>query len=199
MSQSRCAPLLALALVLTACAPKGSYQAMAQQPRYEAHEGSDRLRNGASSQALPPGVVPRGGLLGDVLIYTGLNVDGTPSEVLPFAVTLEILAQGQVQYNAFCTPCHDYAGTGQGIAVQRGYSQPPSFHTDELRAAPVGHIYGVITNGLGQMPSYAEQVPVLDRWAIVAYVRALQLSQQATLNEVPVDERDNLAPPEAAP
>ena len=191
---------LAAALGVAACSPKGSYQAMAEQPRYEAYEGSDTLPHGASVQPLVEGVVARGYLRDDSMLVTGLAEDGTPSEEFPFTVTRAVLERGQSQYNAFCTPCHDYAGTGQGIAVERGFPAPPSLHTEALRQAPAGTLYGVINEGLGKMPGYAEQVPVRDRWAIVAYVRALQLSQHATLADVPADEQQSIQPPrEAAP
>jgi mono/diheme cytochrome c family protein len=181
--------------LLAACSPKGSYQAMASQPRYEAYEGSDTLPQGASVRPLVAGVVARGYLGDDTLLQTGLDEAGNPSEVFPFEVTRKTLARGQAQYNAICTPCHDYAGTGRGIAVERGFTPPPSFHSDRLREAPVGHLYAVITDGFGAMPSYAEQLKVRDRWAVVSYVRALQLSQHATLGEVPAAERSAIQPP----
>lgn len=192
--------LLALALALAACSPKGSYQAMADQPRYEAYEGSASLRHGASVQPLVEGVVPRGYLQDDTLLFTGLGETGAPSEVFPFAITREILERGQAQYNAFCTPCHDYAGTGQGIAVERGFDAPPSFHTETLRQTPPGQLYAVVTHGQGAMPGYAEQIAVRDRWAVVGYIRALQLSQNAALADVPEADRSAIQPaPTVAP
>lgn len=115
------------------------------------------------------------------------------ADLFPFPVTVEVLARGQERYNIFCAPCHDQVGSGNGIIVRRGYSRPPSFHIERLREAPAGHFYDVITNGYGAMPTYAPQVPVRDRWAIVAYIRALQLSQNATLDDVPADQRGQLA------
>ena len=104
---------------------------------------------------------------------------GKIADVFPFPVTDALLARGQARYDIFCSECHDRAGTGNGLVVQRGFSRPPSLHIDRLRAAPVGYIFDVITNGLGNMPSYSVQVSAPDRWAIIAYVRALQLSQNA--------------------
>lgn len=96
------------------------------------------------------------------------------------------------RYNIFCAPCHDRVGTGQGMVVRRGYTRPSSFHVDRLRKAPVGYFFDTITNGFGVMPDYAAQVAVRDRWAIVAYIRALQLSQRATVADVPAEERSQL-------
>jgi mono/diheme cytochrome c family protein len=171
---------------------------MAQQPRYETYEGSRDLPHGASAQPLVPGVVARGHLQDDTLLFTGLNSDGTPGQVFPYPITRDILARGQVEFNAYCTPCHDYAGTGHGVAVSAGYHQPPSLISGAERSAPAGQIFATITNGRGQMPSYSSQVGVADRWAIVAYVRALQLSQHATLDDVPVDARSQINSPEGA-
>jgi mono/diheme cytochrome c family protein len=188
------AVLVLVVWLLAACSPKGSYQAMASQPRYEAFEGSASLPQGASAQPLVAGVVARGYLRDDSLLYTGLDEAGNPSAEFPFEVTRDLLARGQEQYNAICTPCHDYAGTGQGIAVERGFTPPPSFHSDRLRETPVGHLYAVVSEGLGAMPSYADQLQVHDRWAVVGYVRALQLSQHATLGDVPEAERGAVQP-----
>jgi mono/diheme cytochrome c family protein len=98
-------------------------------------------------------------------------------DTFPFPVTEEIVKRGEERFNIFCAMCHGPTGYGDGMIVRRGYRRPPSYHTDGLRQAPVGHFFDVITNGWGAMPSYAAQIPVTDRWAIVAYIRALQLSQ----------------------
>src|SRR5204863_7946483 len=103
------------------------------------------------------------------------------------------LERGRQRFNISCAPCHGAAGYGDGMVVQRGYSRPPSYHTDRLRQAPAGHFFDVVTNGFGAMPSYAAQVPVRDRWAIVAYIRALQLSQNGTINDLPPDMRAKLS------
>jgi len=110
----------------------------------------------------------------------------------PSPITREILLRGQERYNIFCSPCHDRVGNGQGMIVQRGFRRPPSFHIDRLREAPVGYFFDVITNGFGAMYDYGDRVPPPDRWAIIAYIRALQLSQHATLADVPLEERQQL-------
>jgi mono/diheme cytochrome c family protein len=123
------------------------------------------------------------------------GAEGTPiSQVteFPFPVTMEVLQRGQERFNIFCAPCHGRTGDGNGMIVQRGYPQPPSYHTEDLRNAPPGHFVDVITNGFARMPSYADQVPVPDRWAITAYIRALQLSEDATLDDVPPDVQQEL-------
>ncbi len=113
-------------------------------------------------------------------------------DTMPFPVTKDVLVRGQERFNIYCSPCHDRVASGNGIVVQRGYLPPPTFHSDRLRSAPVGHFFDVMTNGFGAMPSYALQVPVRDRWNIAAYIRALQLSQNATINDVPPDQRNQL-------
>jgi mono/diheme cytochrome c family protein len=193
-----CLLIAAGALILAACSAKGSYQAMAQEPRYETYEGSPDLPNGASVQPLEPGVVARGHLQDDTVLYAGLTANGTPSEVFPFPITRAILARGQAEYNAYCTPCHDYAGTGHGEAVKAGFAQPPDLSSEALRSASVGLIFATITNGFHSMPAYSSQIAVADRWAIVAYVRALQLSQHATLDDVPANMRSQIEPSQPA-
>jgi mono/diheme cytochrome c family protein len=184
-------------LAVAGCgSPKLSLQAMAQQPRYEAYEGGADLPRSISAQPLLPGTVPRGYLADDALLTTGRTPDGAPSEVFPFAITAADLAAGRRGYDSYCVPCHDAAGTGEGMVVQLGYSPPPSLHLARLREAPAGHFFVVMTEGYGQMPAYAEQIGLRERWQIVAYVRALQLSQRATLDAVPVEDRSAL---EASP
>jgi mono/diheme cytochrome c family protein len=175
-----------------------SWQAMAQQPRYEPYENSRFFADNSSARPLVEGVVPRGSVSDDELLNTGRQ-DGELADAFPFVVDLAALARGRQRYDIYCAPCHDRAGTGNGIVVRRGYSPPPSLHEQRLRDAPAGHFFDVITNGFGAMPSYAEVVPTADRWAIVAYVRALQLSQNATLDDVPPEERGGLDTAGAAP
>jgi mono/diheme cytochrome c family protein len=110
----------------------------------------------------------------------------------PFAVTETVLKRGRVQYDVFCAVCHDAAGTGTGMIVRRGYTRPPSYHVPRLRQAPVGYLFDVATNGFGAMPDYASQIDVADRWAIVAYLRVLQRSQHARLDDVPAEARAQL-------
>jgi mono/diheme cytochrome c family protein len=114
------------------------------------------------------------------------------ANTFPFPITPEALDRGQERFNIHCSPCHDRLGTGNGMVVQRGYRRPPSFHTERLRQAPVGYFFDVITNGFGAMPDYSAQVVPSDRWAVIAYIRALQASQNMTLRDVPPEERSKL-------
>jgi hypothetical protein len=169
----------------------GCRQDMHDQPRYEALEPSTFFADGRSSRPLVEGTVARGYLRADELLYTG-KVGGELAEVLPFPVTRELLQRGQERYNIYCTPCHDQVGNGQGMIVQRGLRPPPSFHIERLRQAPIGHFFDVITNGYGAMANYAAEVAPLDRWAVAAYIRALQLSQHAEVAELPETDRRQL-------
>jgi mono/diheme cytochrome c family protein len=178
--------LLLCAFLLAAC-----QNGMEDQPKYEPFESSTFFRDGTSARALVANTVARGQLRSDSHLYTG-QVGGALATEFPFPITEEVLARGQERYNVYCTPCHGYAGYGDGIIVQRGLTPPPSFHTDRLRAVPVGHIFDVITNGFGVMYSYGDRIQPEDRWAIVAYIQALQLSQNATLDDVPSDQQDAL-------
>ncbi len=164
---------------------------MQDQPKYIPLRESDFYPDHRSERPLVDGTVPRGYLDADELLYTG-KVNGQDSDVFPFPVTADVLARGQERFNIFCSPCHDRTGSGNGMVVRRGYRQPPSFHIDRLRSSPVGHFFDVITNGFGAMPDYKDQVPVRDRWAIVAYIRALQLSERANIGDVPADQRGKL-------
>ena len=123
------------------------------------------------------------------------KVNGQPSEAFPYPVTKEIVERGRERYDVFCAPCHGFAGDGDGMIVQRGFRHPPSIHDDRLRTAPAGHFFEVITNGFGVMFPYGYRVPPRDRWAIIAYIRALQLSRQTPLEDVPEAERAKLAGP----
>jgi mono/diheme cytochrome c family protein len=170
--------------VLSACR-----QDMHDQPKYPPLRPSDFFADGRSARPLSEGTVPRGYLDADVLFYTGKGADGKPSNEFPVPVTKELLLRGEQRYNIYCAPCHDRTGNGNGMIVRRGYRRPPSLHQDRLRTAPPGHFFDVITNGFGAMPDYAAQVRAEDRWAIVAYVRALQLSEHAAIADVPAAER----------
>jgi len=172
-----------------------SWQAMGSQPRYDTLSQSTFYADQRSARPLPPDTVPHGLLQEDIEFYTGKVAGSNPSQdvtVFPFVITKEDILRGEQRYNIYCTPCHDPVGNGNGVIVQRGFTPPPSYHIDRLRQAPVGHFFDVMTNGWGAMPSYAGQVSPRDRWLIVAYIRALQLSQKATLDDVPADERAKL-------
>jgi hypothetical protein len=137
------------------------------------------------------GTVAQGQLQLDEQLYTG-KINGVLAGTLPMPLTGQLLERGQERFNIYCSPCHDRAGSGQGIVVRRGFRRPSSFHIDRLREAPIGYFFEVMTNGFGAMLDYAVQVIPYDRWAIAAYVRALQLSQYATLDDVPNAERQRL-------
>ena len=182
--------LVAVALVaVTACR-----QDMQDQPRYKPLAASDFFKDGASARPLVADTVARGEARLDSLLYTG-KVDGVLVDEFPFPVTRAVLDRGQERFDIFCTPCHGPLGDGDGMVVRRGFRKPPSYHLDRLRDAPVGHFFDVMTNGFGAMQDYRAQVPVRDRWAIAAYIRALQLSQHATMADVPAAERATLDRP----
>lgn len=124
-------------------------------------------------------------------MYTG-KVNGAVVDEFPFPVTRQILQRGRERFNIYCEPCHGMTGDGDGMIVQRGFRRPPSLHSDHLRAAPAGYVFDVISNGFGVMYSYGYRIVPRDRWAIVSYIRALQLSRQASINDVPAAERKKL-------
>jgi mono/diheme cytochrome c family protein len=162
------------------------------QPRYNPLSSSNFFEDGRSARPEVPGTVAHGHLRTDDLLYQG-KISGEATDQFPFPITGEVLARGRDRYNVYCSPCHDYTGSGHGMIVQRGFPAPPSYHAERLMNAPAGHFYDVITNGYGAMFNYAERMPPEDRWAIVAYIRALQLSQHASLDDVPPAERHRLA------
>ena len=164
---------------------------MHTQPKYKPLEQSSFFDDGRSARPVVPGTVARGHLRIDEHLYTG-RISGALADTFPFPVTRQDLDRGRERYNIYCSPCHDYAGSGRGMIVQRGFPPPPSYHTDRLRQAPVGHFFEVMTKGYGTMFSYADRVSPEDRWRIAAYIRALQLSQGATMNDVPPEERQQL-------
>lgn len=184
--------LLAL-LALGACRQK-----MANQPRYDPLEPSDFFADGQASRPRIAGTVARGELSGNPFFDTG-KVNGQVADGFPMPVTLDLINRGHSRFDIYCAQCHGRAGDGNGMIPSRGYRRPPSFHTEPLRAATSGHLFDVMTNGFGAMPPYGKMIPPQDRWAIVAYIRALQLSQNATVADVPVEDRAKLDAPPAAP
>jgi hypothetical protein len=176
---------LGLAFVL------GCQQKMADQPKHEPLSQSNFFGDDRAARPLVEGTVARGQLRSDEPLYTGKE-NGNLVDTFPFPVTLAALERGEQRFNIFCSPCHDRVGTGEGMIVRRGYRAPPSFHIDRLRQAPAGHFFEVMSKGFGAMPDYAQQIRPEDRWAIAAYIRALQLSQHATLAEVPENQRQKL-------
>lgn len=194
------ARLLIFAFCLLSFALTGCRYDMQDQPRYKYYKKSDFFADGRASRDLPEGSVARGQLRENTAFYTGKKENVDPNvqvetttdasgntlvssfpdaiEEFPLPVTKELIERGQQRYNIYCIVCHGPVGSGDGMIVRRGYPQPPTYHDDRLRNAPVGHFYDVITNGWGKMNGYAAQIPsASDRWAIVAYIRALQLSQ----------------------
>jgi len=166
-------------------------QDMHDQPKYVPLRQSSFFGDERSARPLIAGTVARGHLNDDVLLHTG-KVGNADSTVFPFAVTAQTMARGRERFDIYCSPCHGRTGQGDGMVVRRGFRRPPTFHQDRLRNAPAGQLFDVITNGFGAMPDYATQIRAEDRWAIVAYVRALQLSEHATLADVPADKRSGL-------
>jgi mono/diheme cytochrome c family protein len=164
---------------------------MHDQPKYIPLREAPFFADQRSARPLVPGTVARGQLHDDTLLYTG-KVNGADATVFPFPIDERVMARGQERFNIYCSPCHGRTGLGDGMVVRRGYRRPPSYEDERLRNAPVGHFFDVITNGFGAMPDYAAQVKVEDRWAIVAYIRALQLSHHATLADVPAAELEKL-------
>lgn len=164
---------------------------MHDQPRFEPLEQNSFFRDNRASRPLVAGTVARGHLQIDQHFYEGKK-NGELVSRFPFPITEEVLQRGRERFDIFCSPCHDKTGGGHGMIVQRGFRPPPSFHIDRLRNMPVGHFFDVITNGLGAMYDYSQRIPPRDRWAIVAYIRVLQLSQNMTIEEVPESIRQQL-------
>jgi len=164
---------------------------MYDQPKYEAYEASDIFDDGLSVREPVEGTMARGQLRLDSHLYEG-KVNGELATTLPVELTEDLLNRGKQRYDIFCSPCHDRTGTGNGMIVKRGLKQPPSYHVTRLREAPIGYFYDVITNGFGAMYSYSSRIPVADRWAIVAYVRALQFSQNAEFDNLPAQDQRQL-------
>ncbi len=166
-------------------------QEMYNQSRFEPLEKNSFFADNRSSRPWIKGTVARGHLRIDAHLYTGI-VDGKPAETFPFPITRDVILRGRERYNIYCSPCHGYEGDGRGMVVRRGMKQPPSYHIERLQNETPGYFFDVMTNGFGAMYSYASRIKPRDRWAIIAYVRALQLSQNATLDDVPADVRQRL-------
>ena len=193
---SRSAAIACLASTVCLFVVSGCRQDMHDQPKYRPLRGTTFFRDGSSARPLVEGTIARGTLQEDEAFFVG-KVGGAAVTELPFAVDEHVLDRGEQRYNIYCTPCHDRTGTGRGMVVQRGYRQPPSLHDERLRTAPPGHFFDVITNGFGAMPDYRAQIAPRDRWAIVAYIRALQLSHRASPSDIPGGDPTKLKP--AAP
>jgi mono/diheme cytochrome c family protein len=185
-------PLFGAIGILLLCA--GCRQDMHVQPRYNPFDPTDFFEDGQSARMPVAGTVPRGDLTtgpeGE-LLYTG-KINGAVADAFPIPVTRDILNRGRERFSINCEPCHGMSGDGDGMIVQRGFRRPPSLHSDRLRTAPAGHFFEVITNGFGAMYPYGYRVEPRDRWAIVAYIRALQLSRKVSISDVPAAERKDL-------
>ena len=193
LSRSRRLPFVFCLLVVAA----GCRQDMHNSPKAIPLRESVFFKNGSSARPLVEDTVARGTLQDDAAFFTRKS-GATVVDALPFPLTAEVLDRGEQRYNIYCTPCHGLSGEGDGMIVRRGYRQPPSYHIERLRTAPLGHFYDTITNGFGAMPDYRAQIAPRDRWAIAAYVRALQLSQHAPAADLSQDERQKLSQPAAA-
>ena len=194
--------LRVLLLVITICFASGCRRDMQDQPKIKPLRGTTFFRDGLGSRQPIEGTIARGQLRSNTEYFTGKKAGASgataapaqqqtagatgsqtnnfPDDIdtFPLPGTAEVIQRGRERYNIFCSACHGMTGNGDGMIVRRGFRRAASFNDDRLRQAPVGHFFDAITNGWGAMPSYAAQVPVQDRWAIIAYIRALQVSQQ---------------------
>ena len=173
--------------MLSVLALAGCRQDMHNQPKFYPQRGTSFYADGRSVRPQVENTVARGQLHEDSYFYTGMQ-NGQEGDAMPFPVTLDVLARGQERYNVYCTPCHSRVGNGEGEIVERGYAKAGNFHTARLMAAPLGHFFNVVTNGYGAMPDYSAQLTPSERWAVVAYIKALQLSQNATQDDVAAGE-----------
>ncbi|HEX5236618.1 MAG TPA: cytochrome c [Silvibacterium sp.] len=191
MKISRKSSVRVLALRCLLCASAAAFlfvtgcrQDMQDEPKMIPQRGSTMFADGRSARPQVANTVARGQLEADQYFYTGL-VNGKEQDTMPYPVTLEVLQRGQERFNIYCTPCHSRVGNGDGMIVQRGYKPAGNFHDPKRLAEPLSHYFYVMTNGYGAMPDYSAELRPVDRWAIAAYIRALQLSQKATPADVP--------------
>lgn len=178
---------IASILLISAAGMAGCRQDMHNQPKFIPQRGTTFYADGRSARPQVEETVARSQLHEDAYFYTGMQ-NGQEGAAMPFPVTMDVLARGQERYNVYCTPCHSRVGNGVGMIVSRGYAKAGNFHTARLQNAPLGHFFSVITNGYGAMPDYSAQLTPADRWAVVAYVKALQLSQNAQESDVAAGE-----------
>jgi mono/diheme cytochrome c family protein len=165
---------------------------MDEQQKYKAQVESKFFENGSAMRTPVPGTVERGFLRADDIYYTGKDAKGNFVKDAPVEITTQMLNRGRERFDIYCSPCHSRVGDGKGIMVSRGYVPPPDFHTDRIRNMPDGEVYNAITHGIRNMPSYEHQINPDDRWAIVVYLRALQRSHNATIDDVPVEMREKI-------
>ncbi len=178
----------------------GCRQDMHDQPKYKPYAPTSFFGDGRSERPPVEGTVARGKLRIDTALYSG-KVGGLDVDVFPFPITRADLVRGQERFNIFCSPCHSRIGDGNGMVVRRGFRQAASYHTERLLNAPVGHFFDVMSNGFGSMPSYGSRVPPDDRWRIAAYIRVLQFSEHAKIDDVPPEKRPDIdkGPPTPRP
>lgn len=200
-----CLGLVALAALLSACRGQPSEKApihlvpdMDWQDKYRPEQESPFFADGRTMRPLVPGTVAQGHLNEDDRYHRGKEGDQYVA-VAPIDVDAKVLSRGQERYNIYCTPCHDAAGHGQGMAVKRGFPIPLDLSSERARTLPDGELFEVISDGVRNMPSYRNQIPVEDRWAIVSWVRVLQRSQHAAIEDVPAELRDRIEPEGATP
>ena len=184
-------PMLIILLLLT-LPIGGCRQQMADQPHQRPLEVSNFFDDRMASRPIEPGTVARTGREENSYLLSG-KIDGKLADAFPFEITMDMLKRGQERYEIFCSPCHDRLGTGQGMIVRRGFTPARSFHDLRLRDAPAGHYFEIMTQGFGPMPSYANQLSEQDRWAVIAYIRALQFSRNAKVSELPPEDRAKLS------
>ena len=165
------------------------------QPYYRPLAKSDFFADNRSARLPVDGTVAREDLHEDSYFYTG-KIGASVGDYMPFPVTQQVLDRGRERFNIYCTPCHGREGDGNGFIPSRGFRHPPSYHIDRLRRAPIGYFFDVMTNGFGVMPDYSAQVPARDRWCIAAYIRALQLSQNASAADIPAGQKIPSSPPQ---
>ncbi len=170
----------------------GCRQNMHNQAKAKTYRESDFFADGVEARPLPAHAVARGELREDAVFYTGLSEAGDLATTPPMPVTRELLVRGRERFDVFCSPCHGRLGDGRGMIVQRGFKQPVSFQDERLRNSPLGYFVNNMTEGFGQMPSYAAQIPPEDRWAIASYIRVLQYAESAQVADLSAEERQRL-------
>ena len=167
-------------------------QDMYYQPKYKAQSESRFFADSMTMRSIEPGTMAQGQMIEDSSFFTGFVKDSVYVKTMPVKMTMKLMERGQERFNIYCSPCHSRVGDGNGIMIQNGYVQPPSYHNDTMRQLPDGQFFDVISNGIRTMPSYGNQIKVPDRWAIVSYIRALQLSQNASIKDIPPEERQKI-------
>jgi mono/diheme cytochrome c family protein len=182
---------LSLLSLFTAC---GIRLDMHEQPKFKPLRANSFYADGRSSRPPIEGTVARGQLGNDELFYTG-KINGQEADQFPYPVTQPMLERGRERFNIYCAPCHSRIGNGKGMIVARGFKMPPDYTEDRLMKAPVGHFVNVMTNGFGSMSEYKSQISISDRWAVAAYIRALQIARKGSASDVPAGTQIANGPP----